>query len=263
MPWSNIHDHNNSQAEKKEGENLTVTEFKPRIFTLKQSDSNDLYFEKKKLGSDFIMSDVVKKITGIEDIEKKNEQDIIDRRVNEQLEILKKQTYDESYQVGLKDGFKAAADQRLQEINKAIDDFQTLVSSIQKIKSDLVHQNEAHIVSAIFHISRKIAYAHIEENPDLVLPVIKQTVEIAQSDEEVTVLVSPEQIDFIENLKNLSNRDFDFLKNIRLEPSESIAPGGCIVETNYGVIDAQIETRINKIWEELKQALPKVKKIAG
>jgi len=32
-----------------------------------------------------------------------------------------------------------------------------------------------------------------------------------------------------------------------------------VVETNYGVIDARMEERVTKLWNELKQSLPKVK----
>ncbi len=261
MQWSSIHDHKKQNEEGKTEE--VVKEFQPRIFSLNKSEANDMHMNKKKSGSDFIMSDVVKKVSGIEAIEKKNEQDIVDRRVEEKMNELKTQAYEEAYQAGLKDGFKSAVDQRLEEINQAINDFQGLVNSIHSIKSDLVHQNEAHIVTTIFRIAEKIAYAHIAENPDLVMPVMKQAIEVAQADDEVTVLVSPEQIDFIENLKKLSNRDLDFLKNVRLEPSPGVMSGGCVVETNYGVIDAQVQTRVEKIWTELSQALPKIKKIAG
>ena len=261
MQWSSIHDHNNRSDDTK-GEEL-VKEFKPRLFSLNKSEANAMHLAEKKSGSDFVMSDVGKKVSGIDAIEKKNEQDIVDRRVDEKMNELKTQAYDEAYQIGLKDGFKSAVDQRLKDINQAIDDFQILVNSIHTIKTDLIHQNEAHIVSTIFRIAEKIAYGHIAENPDLVLPVIKESIEIAQADDEVTVLVSPEQIDFIDNLKKLSNRDFDFLKNVRLEPSQNILSGGCIVETNYGIIDAQVQTRVDKIWTELSQALPKIKKIAG
>lgn len=261
MQWSSIKDHNNRTEEAKSNE--VVKEFTPRIFSLNKSEANAMHLAEKKSGSDFVMSDIVKKISGIEAIEKKNEQDVIDRRVDEKMNELKKQAYDEAYQLGLADGFKSATEQKLNEINKAMDDFQVLVNSIHTIKADLIHQNEAHILTTIFRIAEKIAYGHIAENPDLVLPVIKESIELAQSDDEVTILVSPEQIDFIENLKKVSNRDFDFLKNVRLQPSNTILSGGCIVETNYGVIDAQVETRIEKIWTELAQALPKIKKIAG
>ncbi|MBC7457168.1 MAG: flagellar assembly protein, partial [Bdellovibrionaceae bacterium] len=259
MQWSSISDHNNRSDEVKSEE--IVKEFKPRIFSLNKSEANAMHLAEKKLGSDFVMSDVVKKVSGIEAIEKKNEQDVVDRRVDEKMTDLKNHAYVEAYQIGLQDGFKSAVDQRLKDINQAIDDFQVLVNSIHTIKTDLIYQNEAHIVSTIFRIAEKIAYGHIAENPDSILPVIRQSIELAQADDEVTVLVSPEQIDFIENLKKLSGRDFDFLKNIRLEPSDKVMSGGCIVETNYGVIDAQVQTRVEKIWTELSQALPKIKKI--
>jgi flagellar assembly protein FliH len=255
MQWSSFQD----QPKNEENKPAEVKEFQPRIFTLNKNEANATYLAGKKSGSDFVMSDVVKKISGISDIEKTNE----DKKVQDQLDILKGKAYEEAFQAGLADGFKAGVEEHKAEINKTIDDFKALVHSIENLKTDLVHQNEAHIVTAIFRIAEKIAYGHIQENPDLVLPVLKQSIDLAQSEDEVTVLVSPAQVEFIEKLKLAAGRDFDFLKNVRLEASPSVVSGGCIIETNYGVIDARIEKRVQNIWAELNEALPKIKKIAG
>ena len=55
----------------------------------------------------------------------------------------------------------------------------------------------------------------------------------------------------------------EFLKNVKLQAAPNIQPGGCIVETNYGVIDARIAERTSKLWDEISQTLPKVKSKVG
>ena len=112
-------------------------------------------------------------------------------------------------------------------------------------------------------IAEKIAFDHIQSKPEIVLSVIKKSIEIAQADEDVNVLVSPEQIEFLENMKHQTGRENEFLKTVKLQASDTVQPGGCIVETNYGIIDARVEERISKLWEEIRQATPKVKSSVG
>lgn len=255
MPWSNFHD----QKKDEDSSVKEVKNFEPRIFTLNKTESNAAYLAGQKKGSDFVMNEATKKISGISEIEKVNE----DKKSQAQFEMLKTQAYQEAYKVGLADGIKAGAEDRIGEVNQSIDNFKLLVESIENLKKDLIHQNEAHILTTIYHIAKKIACDHIDENPNLVLPILKASINLAQVEDDVTVLLAPEQMMFIENLKNISGREFDFLKNVQLEASAEVTVGGCIIETNYGVIDARVEKRIENIWSELNQALPKIKKIAG
>ncbi|MGL1138590.1 FliH/SctL family protein, partial [Vibrio parahaemolyticus] len=75
-----------------------------------------------------------------------------------------------------------------------------------------------------------------------------KAVELASEEENVLVQMNPEQVEFIELLRQQTNREFEFLKKLRLEPNASIKAGGCVVETNYGEVDARIETRLQQLW---------------
>ncbi|MNU00700.1 flagellar assembly protein H [compost metagenome] len=68
----------------------------------------------------------------------------------------------------------------------------------------------------------------------------------------------------MEELKKETGREYEFIKKTRFEPSADITDGGCIVETNYGEVDARIEQRLEQLWSVLEENIPKVKdKIAG
>jgi flagellar biosynthesis/type III secretory pathway protein FliH len=46
--------------------------------------------------------------------------------------------------------------------------------------------------------------------------------------------------------------------HLRVEKSSTVSPGGVIVETNYGAVDATIEQRIKKIREAILSKVPTV-----
>jgi flagellar assembly protein FliH len=100
--------------------------------------------------------------------------------------------------------------------------------------------------------------AEIAEKPEIILEIVRQAIQGAQSDESVNVRVSPVDLEFIEHVREKLGKEFDLLKRAKFEAAESITTGGCIVETNYGDVDATVEQRVNKLWDSLKEKLPKV-----
>ncbi|MNL36175.1 Yop proteins translocation protein L [compost metagenome] len=124
--------------------------------------------------------------------------------------------------------------------------------------------NESHLIKLMFQMASRIAKAELKDNNEAMIEVLRDAVGLAQDEENITVHVSQSQFEFMEELKKEMGRDFEFIKKIRFEPNVEIADGGCIVETNYGEVDARIEQRLEQLWSVLSENIPKVKdKIAG
>jgi flagellar assembly protein FliH len=98
---------------------------------------------------------------------------------------------------------------------------------------------------------------------ETVLEVVKQAIESAQSDEKVTVRVSPQDFAFIESIKEKLGKDFDALKRSKIEASDDVADGGCVIETNYGDVNATVEQKLEKLWETISEKLPRIKNAIG
>jgi len=237
----------------------TVLEYKPKDFAVITPDVALDYLVQKKQGSDFIMSDVLRQTTGVAEIEKQSEEQKIEDLALKKVALIQEQAFAEGYELGKTEGHRVAFEKSKADINFGLDQIQIFIQKISQIKNELVHQNETHIMTMIYQIAEKLAFDHIESKPEIILSVIKSAIETAQADEDVTVSVAPEQIQFLENMKAKNGREFEFLKTIKLQAVVGIQSGGCIVETNYGVIDARIPERTSKLWDEIKQSLPKVK----
>ena len=87
--------------------------------------------------------------------------------------------------------------------------------------------------------------------------IITKAIEQAQLEEDIHVSVSSEQLKFIEQLRASQQEKFEVLKNVKISGSDEIKPGGCVIETNYGIIDAQVHERTEKLWQELYTLMPK------
>ena len=255
MRWSRVLNPGSTQAQK---EQSTVLEFKPKEFDFGTPKSALDYLEMKKQGSDFVMNDVLRTITGVEKLEKQTEEEKIEAAVLAKISEIQKQAYDEGFKLGQEEGYKDAFEKKSQELQLGRDDIKTLLDSLNGLKKELVHQNERHIITLIYNLAEKIAFDEIEKKPEVIMNIITKAIEQAQLEEDIRVTVSAQQLNFIEKLRESQEDKVEVLKNVKISGSEEIKPGGCVIETNYGVIDAQIHERTEKLWQELYTLMPKL-----
>lgn len=256
MPWS-------KNFLPKEEAKSKVLEFVPHKIDMGTPEVA-MEYVRRKPGSDFRMNDQVQVTTGVDRIEKSDEEERAEQRSLELLAQIQQNAYQEGHQLGLDDGRKQAFDEASAMIKDKMDQLTEVLKNLGTMKQEILSHNEAHMIKLLYHMASRIAMTTLENNNPSVVEVLRGAVALAQDEENVRVQLHPDQIEFIEDLRRQTNREFEFLKKIRLEPDPKVKPGGCIVETNYGEIDAQVETRLAQLWESLSDSLPKVKdKVTG
>lgn len=238
----------------------SVLEYKPPKFELGTPEPAQSYIELKKIkATEFRMHETVRTQTGVAGIESRTVEELVEEKVLERLKEAQESAYQEAYQLGLDEGRKEAFSKTTNEIEERLQKMDELASSITSLKEELLAQNEGHIVQLAFHMAKRLASAEITANPEVIKSVIKQAAELAQSEESIVIHVHSKQMEFLENLKELQNKEFEFLKKVKFEASDEVGPGGCIIQTNYGEIDARFEQRVEKLWEAISDSLYKVK----
>lgn len=252
MPWS-------KSILKKQEASEQVMEYSPVNFQLGTPSQALNYLETKKHGSDFRLSDVVRQQTGIEEIEQQNDEQRVEDRALEKLKEIQEGAYQEGYKLGLDEGRKQAFESHAKEIATRLNEMKQLLHELTAMKKEILSHNEAHIIQLLFHMSSKLAQTHLEFDSEPLLNTIKSALELAQEQENIIIHVSDQQIQFLEKLKTEGKVEFDYLEKVKIIANSTIAPGGCIVETNYGEVDAQIEQRIEQLWSHLKENMPRVK----
>jgi flagellar assembly protein FliH len=236
-----------------------VLEFVPQKFDMGTPNQAQDYLKAIQQGSDFRMSDVSRVQTGVDKIEKISEEEKIEVRALEKLKEIQEAAYREAYALGLDDGRKKAFQEFSSQIEFHLQRLSNLIQTMTTIKEHMLAFNEAHLVKLMYHMASRLTFQNLENNNPVIIEVIKSSVILAQDEENITIRVSPEQYEFLETLKKEHSQEYDFLAKVKLEASADIKSGGCVVETNYGEVDARIEQRINQLWEGIVDHIPKVK----
>ncbi len=151
--------------------------------------------------------------------------------VENEMEVKRQEGYAKGYQEGL-----AQVSQ--------------FIIQVKKLREKLFTDNEKEMVKLVFTIAEKVIGDQIQKNDKAILGVIKQAI-IHALGRKIIIHLNPQDYERArENETELFAR-LESDKTVALRSSENVSTGGCIVESEVGTLDAQLETQLSAI----KQAL--------
>lgn len=244
--------------QKSEADAVAV-QYSPREFPAAPSDAavEFVRMRTEHENPDFRLDRVVSITSGIEELEKVSLSERVEAEALERLKLMQEEAYAQGYDLGRDEGQESAYRELSDAITERLQKIDTTIAKLELLQTDLVRQNESSLISLVYQLAKKIAMTEIKENPELILEVLKQAAADAQDEQNLLVRLSPDDLHFIESMKEKLSKDFEFMKRAKLEESEYIQPGGCVIVTNYGQVDASIEKRLEKVWTALNEIRPK------
>lgn len=142
-----------------------------------------------------------------------------------------------------KDGLAAGEAKGLSQVTEKL-------VRLEAMREKFYKEAEVEIIKLVMAMAEKVIGKIVEERPDVIKDVVRQALERSLGD-RITVRVNPEDYQTI-TTQNMEFKDvLDRTKRLHFKEDETVAKGGCIVETEVGTIDAQIETQM----EAIKKAL--------
>lgn len=142
-----------------------------------------------------------------------------------------------------KEGFAAGESKGLSQVTEKLVHLETLKEKFYK-------ETEGEIIKLVMATAEKVIGKIVEERPDVIRNIVRQALERSIGD-RITVRVNPEDYQTIKSGDYEFKDVLDRTKRLHFKEDESVAKGGCIVETEVGTIDAQIETQMEAIRKAL------------
>lgn len=122
---------------------------------------------------------------------------------------------------------------------------------IEAIKEKFYKESEKDIIKLVVAIAEKVIGKIVEDRPEVIRDVVRQALERSIGD-RITVRINPHDYKALTK-ENVEFRDvLDRTKRLHFKEDDTIAKGGCVVETEVGTIDAQIETQLDAIKKALE-----------
>jgi flagellar assembly protein FliH len=248
--------------QKSEADSLAV-QYSPREFPASPNESaiEFVRMRTEHENPDFRLDRVVSVTSGIEELERVSLSERVESEALERLKQMQEEAYNQGYDLGRDEGQESAYRELSGAISERIEKIDQTVANLEAMQTDLVRRNEASLISLVYQLAKKIAMTEIQEKPELILEVLRQAAMDAQDEQSLIVRLSSQDLQFLESMKERLSKDFEFMKRAKLEESADIQPGGCVIVTNYGQVDASIEKRLDKVWATLSEVRPKAEDV--
>ena len=122
-----------------------------------------------------------------------------------------------------------------------------LEKEVAKVREEL----QKVVMPVAIKAAKKIVAAELQTNPEVILDIVSSTLKTVAQHKRVILYVSKQDFEFVENSKNRLKPIFEELESLSVREREDIEPGGCVIETEIGIINARLQDR----WRTLEAAL--------
>ena len=194
----------------------------------------------------FDQANVTKAKEGVKELLK----DALDKAKRQSAEIrthAQKEGHDEGYNEGFKKGEEAAK----KEFSPFLETIQGLIADLTVFRKNMYDKGEREMIEMVVDLAKKVIHFEFSTRDDAVQEMIRLAVQSVLDRESMVIKINPADKGYAESFRPELHHLFSEIKNITFEAHSGVERGGCVVETNFGVVDA----RMDKLGEQMDRIL--------
>lgn len=157
----------------------------------------------------------------------------------------------EAHQVGSESGYQAGYEEGLGS-------FQAMLQSLGEVIDNIKLQEQAIYDASLEHIQlfvktyvEKVIGLLSKATTDAVLHNIQTALQEVHRANSIKVIVGSQDYEAINAVKDQFDILFSPVKKVELLEDKNMSPGGCLLETELGNVDATIDSQMALLWLEL------------
>jgi len=160
----------------------------------------------------------------------------------------------EAYEKGFAQGEKDGLEMGVKKAEKTLERMESVLQHLEGHHREFVREHENHMIGLICSIAKRAVGSAAAVDNRSVRHSILEALEQAADCREITVRVNGQHLDYVKEIRPEFFGVLRGLKSVNLVPDSSVSPGGCVMETSFGRVDACLETRMEQIAEAVVRA---------
>lgn len=181
----------------------------------------------------------------------------IKAQANIDQEDVNKNAYKEGFDKGREDGFNSGVG----EVNRLVERTHKILEAVMARREEILSETEQQIVELVVLMTRKVIKIISENQKSVVMANVLQALKKVKGRGDVTLRVNLADVklttehiqDFIKQVENING--------ITVLEDSTVDKGGCVVETDFGAIDARISSQLTELETKILELSP-VKSVA-
>ncbi|MDR0300811.1 MAG: flagellar assembly protein FliH [Treponema sp.] len=156
---------------------------------------------------------------------------------------------------GMEEGKKAGFAEGKAEVERLISRTQTMLERAQDKRGEILAESEQEIIDLVLLISRKVIKVLSENQKGVIISNVTQALRKVKSKGTCLIRVN------MDDLQLATEHKQDFIKlvegdSVQILEDTTVDPGGCIIETDFGEIDARISSQLAELESKILEISP-------
>lgn len=158
---------------------------------------------------------------------------------------------------GLVEGRAAqiAAERTQEELRTVLPAFRNAAEGLQIERDRWLSSWEAAAVKLSAEIAEKILRHELSRRPELAPNIIREALQLSAGEPQIKLRLHPQDLEQLQAAGQVMLGQLAAVGEATMVPDENISRGGCLIETRHGVIDARLETQLQRITSELLEGM--------
>ena len=170
---------------------------------------------------------------------------------------------EEGYRAGYEAGFASGEQEATRQVTQRANDereahgaeLSAFIADMEATSRRAWAEMEPEIIGLVFEIARKVIKMEVEINRDAAIEVVKNALRRVADTTSLRIRVHADDLQTVRANREELYTLVDNIRQVEIVEDRRVGPGGCIVETDAGTIDARIETQLAEVRKLLEQTV--------
>ena len=172
--------------------------------------------------------------------------------VEQKISDIETQSRDRGYEAGRNKGY----DEGKEEVTRLVNSLNKIISATIDRRGEIIKNVEKQLVMIVVLIARKVVKSISEHQRGVVMHNIREALSKVRGRTDVVIRVNIEDLELTTEHKDEFMKMVEDIKNVTILEDSTVDKGGCIIETDFGNIDARIASQFEEIEERIKELMP-------
>ena len=170
-----------------------------------------------------------------------------------ELETLRLKTKEEAYAEGYQEGLVDGEEKALKQAQDFLDLLQKTIDEGVRQRASGLASLEEDVLKLSLLLADKIVRKTIENDASWIGPIIQDALYSLGTVNEIVVYISPMDYSLVQ--EHEERLQVGLRTKIVFQADPSLSQGGCLIESENGLIDARLEQRLGKLGKRLLEVL--------
>jgi flagellar assembly protein FliH len=176
----------------------------------------------------------------------------VEHEIRQSIEGERKEAMEQGRIEGKENGFL----QGKSEVERLIERTQTVLERAQEKRGEILSETEKQIVDLVLLISRKIIKVISENQRNVIIHNVIEALRKVKSKGDVLIRVNLSDLELATEHKQNFIKLLENKKSLEVIEDSTVDSGGCIIQTDFGEIDARISSQLAELESKILEISP-------